>query len=56
MALDPTNSPGANLNITGYGDGLEGVEGMRAEVQDVEQPRSSCKGVRNNTSLHYSLL
>jgi hypothetical protein len=42
--------------MTGYGDGLEGVEGTAAGVQEVEQRRSSCEGFRNNTSLHYSLL
>ena len=50
MVVGSTNSPGANLNITGYGDGLEGVEGTTAGVQEVEQRRSSCEGVRNNTS------
>jgi hypothetical protein len=55
MAVGSTNSPGANLNITGDGDGLEGVEGTAAVVQEVEQRRSSCEGFRNKTSLHYSL-
>ena len=55
MVVGSTNSPGSNLNITGYGDGLEGVEGTAAGVQEVEQRRSSCEGFRNNTSLHYSL-